>query len=156
MISGYNILEIMQNFLQKLKLIKKIPRSIVVNVQFNKMIKLDINCVNNIELFYKGKKILIVPIGECCSISYIIQFKKYPFSNLKGKIIKGIYKINDDKLLSKNFKYTRMLKSSDPDWNVRKCHIYKIEIENGNDMYFGLVNNSNGYYDGWIEIYKCK
>jgi hypothetical protein len=145
-----------EKIINNLKLVKRFPKNIVTKVKFNKMKRLDWKCINDIDISYDKKKTLrVVPIGDCCSISYIIQFTKYPFKNLKGKIIKGISEINDEKLLTKNFKYIRLLKSiNNPNWDVVKCYIYKIEIENGKDMYFGLVNNSNGFYDGWIEVYK--
>ena len=49
--------------------------------------------------FENDKKIKIIPIGDCCSISYITKKKGYPFSKLVGKKIKSLKEIKLHPLL---------------------------------------------------------
>ena len=106
--------------------------------------------------FENGKKIKIIPVGDCCSISYITKIKGFPFSKLVGKKIKSLKEINLPLTLLKNKKNTNSLFTpitfSDMNHEVNKYHLYEIKFTDNGLFNFGLINASNGYYDGWIEI----
>ena len=92
-------------------------------------------------------------MADCCSTSILFIFDKYPLQNLIGNQIVSLTEIKN--IYNKLFKQKRFI----DDYNVNnfeKYHIYQIKLYNKKLFYFGLVNFSNGYYDGFISIYKKK
>jgi hypothetical protein len=78
-------------------------------------------------------------IGECCSHSVFIEYKDYRFNNLIGKIIKNIKTINIPGDHKEDFYISP--------------HLYEMHFQNTEETFkFMLINYSNGYYDGWMNI----
>lgn len=103
-----------------------------------------------IKIFFEnGKKIRIIPKGDCCSISYIIKFTEFSFSKLIGKKIKSLKEIKNKKKINILYENIKPIQFSE---NINKFHLYEIKFTDNVSFYFGLINSSNGYYDGWIEI----
>ena len=40
--------------------------------------------------------------------------------------------------------------------NMFKLVTYKMVCDKGADLYFGLINVSNGWYDGFVSLYREK
>jgi hypothetical protein len=88
-------------------------------------------------------KITIKALAACCSYSILEEYKDYKFNNLVGKIIRNIKEIDLKDEYNEN----------DEDGNVCSPHIYEIKFKNSNKkFYFMLMNYSNGYYDGCIDM----
>lgn len=102
--------------------------------------------------FENGKKIRIIPEGDCCSISYIIKFTGFPFSKLVGKKIKSLKEIKNKKKINSLYKNVKPITFSDINHEVNTYHLYEIKFTDNVLFNFGLINASNGYYDGWISI----
>ena len=84
-------------------------------------------------------------IGDCCSYSVFKEYKDNNFTNLIGKIIKNIKIIDipEDYDLEINY---------DDDTYISP-HLYEMHFQNTEETFkFMLINYSNGYYDGWIDI----
>ena len=88
-------------------------------------------------------KIHLIAEGECCSFSYFKEENK-PFEYLKNKTI-------IDFVEDKNFCY-----KSKTDYGCfnycKKKHKYIFKLKDNEDFIFYLYNESNGYYDGYLEI----
>jgi len=90
-------------------------------------------------------------VGDCCSTSHFFKYEDYDYNSLVGKKIIGFKEIDipDD--------YD--LKKLDID-NDEDCfdfaaipHLYEMSFKDTEETFkFMLVNFSNGYYDGWIEV----
>ena len=78
----------------------------------------------------------MVAFSECCSRSYFREKPGYKFGSLIGK-----------KILSLHFD-GRSRTERDDDSSIS----YKFKLENDEDFKFFLINRSNGWYSGWIEI----
>lgn len=102
--------------------------------------------------FENKKKIKINPYGDCCSISYIINFKEFPFSKIIGKEIKTLKEVKNKKKIDNLYKNAKLIDYSNTNDNFNKYHLYEIKFTDKTSFNFGLVNASNGYYDGWIEV----
>jgi len=92
-------------------------------------------------------KFKIEAFGDCCSISIIKKYKNYDFQNLKNKIIESIeeIKVPNDDIFSDD--------DEDIDDTYLSYHLYQIKFKDDNeDFKFIMINYSNGYYDGWIDI----
>jgi hypothetical protein len=107
-----------------------------------------------IEVFFEnGKKIRIIPEGDCCSISYITKFTGLPFSKLVGKKIKSLKEIKNKKKINSLYKNVKPITFSDiHNKEVNTYHLYEIKFTDNKLFNFGLINASNGFYDGWISI----
>jgi hypothetical protein len=103
-------------------------------------------------LFNDNIKIKIIPEGECCSISYIVKFKEFQFSKLVNKKIKSLTEITNNSKINKFFENVVPIDLDE----TNTYHLYEITYNNDDLFYFGLINSSNGYYDGWISIYEIK
>lgn len=91
--------------------------------------------------FTEGKDLGIVAVGECCSYSYFSEVEGYPFTSLIGKKIIDIDESHSETPLTYYDRTDRELK-------ITKI---QLTLENNEDFFFELVNESNGYYSGWIE-----
>ncbi len=106
--------------------------------------------------FDNDKSVQIVAIGDCCSISYIVKLKGMPFSKLNNKVIKSIKEIKNKQKIKNAFVDIKPYHfANDPlhDHIINSFHLYEIKLDNGDQFYFGMINASSGYYDGWLEIY---
>ncbi len=104
--------------------------------------------------FNNDKSIRIVAQSDW-GISYIVKLKGMPFSKLTNKVIKSIKEIKNKQKIENAFIGIKHVDfTNDPDHEYSKFHLYEIKLEDEDDTFnFGLINASNGYYDGWIEIY---
>ena len=99
--------------------------------------------IKSIKLIYEKFTIDLMPVGECCSTSWIEEKDK--FTNLINKKIKSIIE---------NVGVVPDLPFSDIDSHDTN-HLYNIRFKNSDDVFeFYLRNSSNGYYDGWLDIYQ--
>ena len=110
-----------------------------------------------VEIFFQnGKKIKFIPEGDCCSISCIINFRGFPFSKLIGKKIKSLKEIENEQLIDISFKNINPINhfnnDDENDDDFYRFHLYEITFTDNVLFKFGLINASNGYYDGWISI----
>lgn len=97
----------------------------------------------------------ITAVGDCCSNSVIKEYKNYKFNNFIGigKIIEKIEEINIDDD-DDDFKDDQ--DDLEQGYFVSP-HLYKMSFKDCDDVFlFKLINYSNGYYDGWIEITEEK
>ena len=141
------------NYLTSFSEIKsKVKKVVYKKIKFDKKGKVKHNGEISI-LFENKEKIKIIPEADCCSISYLVEFKEYPFTSLVNKQIKSLKETKNKQLIKKLYKNSKTIDFSDND--VNKYHLYKIKLNN-KLFYFGLINSSNGYYDGWISIYHTK
>ena len=101
-----------------------------------------------LQLKYSDKFIIIKAMMDCCSQSYLVQFSEFPFKNIKNKIITKLLLISNEEL-KKIFSNIKLLKLQDHN----QLYLYQIKFKSKDEFYFGLVNSSNGYYDGYIELY---
>lgn len=116
----------------------------------------DININDNgdtiiINLIDAPVKYKLEAAGDCCSYSNFEEYKDYDFSQLSGKIIKGIKEIQYPDDDDPNDYDPR---DDDYDDNyINKYHLYEIRFKNSHESFkFQMVNHSNGYYDGWMNI----
>jgi len=80
-------------------------------------------------------------VGECCSYSYFKQVAGYDFQDLIGRKIV--------KFTSEGpFRSEKRNNYGD----IRRFKGYKFLLDNDSDFKFFLINDSNGWYTGWIEI----
>jgi hypothetical protein len=94
----------------------------------------------NIVLEFDDQKTLsMVAFSECCSRSFFQEKPGYKFSSLIG-----------EKILS--LELDGKIYSNREEEQVVKYKSYKFKLANGEDFKFFLVNKSNGWYTGWIEI----
>lgn len=101
---------------------------------------------NNIILQTSIYKINITPVGDCCSYSWIENYQDSDFNFLNGKIISKIKEIN----YPNDYKY--IIDNIDDDECITP-HLYEITFKNTDDTFrFQLINCSNGYYDGYLDI----
>lgn len=78
-----------------------------------------------IKIFFEnGKKIIIIPEGDCCSISYITKFTEFPFSNLVGKKIKSLKEIKNKNKINSLYKNFKSINFSDAKNGVDTYHLY--------------------------------
>jgi hypothetical protein len=89
--------------------------------------------------FSKTEYIKLLAQAECCSTSYF----EYNVTELEKS------------LASKSITSIDFEKSNDES-SEEKRHVIRIALSDGNDYKFGLINRSNGYYDGWLEIELSK
>ena len=97
---------------------------------------------NIIFTFSDGKKLVMKAISECCSRSFFKEETGYEFSSLIGE---KILSFKGD--LSISFSERNAIEET-----VRRFKGHKFILESGKDFKFFLVNDSNGWYTGWIEI----
>jgi len=119
----------------------------IININFND----DYNQNDNIEIITIKTNLKIytlTAVGDCCSYSIFKEYKNYSFKNLIGKIIKSFTEIEIDD------NYNDIYDNENDNYdNILKIHLYKITFKNTDDIFlFTLINYSNGYYDGWIDI----
>lgn len=80
-------------------------------------------------------------VGECCSYSYFKQVAGYDFQDLVGRrIVK--FTVDGPFRSEKRNNYGE----------IRRFKGYKFILDNDSDFKFFLINDSNGWYTGWIEI----
>ncbi len=94
----------------------------------------------------RNKKFQIDAIGDCCSCSVIIQWEDYRFEKMIGKTIKSI-----DEIEVPNY-FDVEIDDEDMDDLVAIPHLYEFTFTDDTTFKFLLVNYSNGYYDGWINL----
>ena len=139
--SVYNLL-----YLDSFKQLKSKVKNVIYDVKKQKI---------TIE-FENNKKIYIVAYADCCSESSFFIFNQFQLDKLIGNKILSFSEIDDKSIIKKCF--VKMKKKI----NIHRFykeyylyHVYNIKLDNGN-FYIGLVNLSNGFYDGWIEIFISK
>ena len=93
-----------------------------------------------------NKKFLMDAIGDCCSCSVIIQWEDYKFEKMIGKTIKSI-----DEIEVPNY-FDVEIDDEDVDDLFAIPHLYEFTFTDDTTFKFLLVNYSNGYYDGWINL----
>lgn len=111
---------------------------------------------------YNSKKINIEPKGECPSISYLVEFKDYPFSKIINKKMISLVEITSKHIVRKYFRniepinFTYILNerytTQNTDNIFNKYHLYRIKLSNNYSFYFGLINSSDGTKDGDLKI----
>jgi hypothetical protein len=116
-------------------------KNIVKSTKYCKKIKI---------FFENNKKITIVANADCCSMSYFHEFNEFQFSLLVGKKIKSLKETKNKKIINSLYKNSKIHIFRDN--NVNTYHLYEIKFTNNKIFYFGLINASNGFYDGWISI----
>ncbi len=94
-----------------------------------------------IEFFDTNCGIILLAIGDCCSSSTFSFNNETFMSSLLNKSINRII-IGEE-----------IGNYEDDDREVIKISPVTITTDNGN-VNFELINSSNGYYSGWIEIKK--
>ena len=97
---------------------------------------------NIIFSFSDGQKLIMKALSECCSYSFFQEEKGYNFSSLVGEKIVSFQSYPNISSSIKNI----------VEETVRRFQGYKFKLESGKDFKFFLVNDSNGWYTGWIEI----
>lgn len=88
-------------------------------------------------------KIKLTAFGECCSCSSFKQYNDFDFNKLNGKIIKKVQEIDtpDDYIIQDN------------DGDTESPHLFEMTFKNSDEKFkFLMINYSNGYYDGWMNI----
>lgn len=120
-----------------------------------KYIKHAIAHKSEVNIFFENDKIIkIVPEADCCSISYIVEFPEFPFSKLIGKKIKSVKEIkNKMKIYNAYIDIEPLVFDDDNYDDFNSYHLYEIKFDNDDTFEFGLINLSNGYYDGWLSIF---
>jgi hypothetical protein len=90
----------------------------------------------------------LIPIGDCCSVSILEKYEDYDFQKLIDKTITSIKCIE----FPDDYKFTE-------EKNIigfNDCvshHLYEIRFKDSDETFkFMLINYSNGYYDGWLEL----
>lgn len=136
----------------KQKLVETFPSEIVKKVTFKPYSKMTTFGESNelLQLEYSDKLIIIKAMMDCCSQSYLVQFSEFPFKNIKNKIITKLLLINNEELKKKYFSNIKLLKLQEHN----QLYLYQIKFKSKDEFYIGLVNSSNGYYDGYIELYE--
>lgn len=95
-------------------------------------------------------KFNLIAVGDCCSTSYMRKYKDYDFNSIIGKTIIKIDQINfpDDYIFYETDDYSEKRFN-----NVISHHLYEISFKETEETFkMLLLNYSNGYYDGWLEI----
>ena len=114
--------------------------------QYNQPIK-SIDFFNNdtkiIIGYESGENVELVAIGECCSHSYFYNVES--FKECVGKSIKSI----DQDIDQDTTDLENELKCGE---TCIKIHLYKITFDNAETYDLIFVNESNGYYNGWMEV----
>lgn len=82
-------------------------------------------------------KLVVEALGDCCSYSYFENTEQ--LSDLIGQPLTSIEYDRD---------FTQVNESKDRYNDVSKVHLVKI-----NDIQFQMINESNGWYDGSIDVY---
>ena len=91
-----------------------------------------------------GARFKIQAFGDCCSVSVISEWENFKFSEIIGKTIESLSQIK----IPDNFEV-------EPDDDFDDCatpHLYEFLFTDGTTFKFLMINYSNGYYDGWINI----
>ena len=140
-----------------MNILEKYPEEKVEKVVYKKITQRNVDdgvYDNFVELHYPSNMVAIFPEGDCCSFSYLVEITKYPFKNLKNKKITDIYKVTDKKLIDELYKYKRFLDLRDSKYNTGEdqSYLYKVDLSSRENFYFGLINSSNGWYEGWIDV----
>lgn len=122
---------------------------IVKNINFSDK-KINIECVDN----KFNNKLIILTAQADCSYSYFVIHPTMDNNEIE-KIIKHVQNktlvsvirdINETKELSDYFDTKNIT------GDHIKLHYNKLEFLDGTELNFLLVNDSNGYYDGWTEM----
>lgn len=125
----------------------------IKSVQFISSINKNNNITNEIlEIKLSKKTIKLIAMSEC--ICAVTKFKFYDdIKNMKKKIISHIEKCSE---IIKYEKDDGNIVSIPYNKNENKRTIttnYNINFKNSNYKFrFDLINESNGYYSGWLDI----
>lgn len=101
------------------------------------------DCAMVIDLKTDGNKdFRLIAVGDCCSTSVFREYEEHKFEEIVGKVIKSITEIdfNDDDFEEDEFGL------------YLTPHLLEITFTDDSKFKFMLVNYSNGYYDGWLEL----
>jgi hypothetical protein len=90
--------------------------------------------------FENGDHLIMNAFSECCSRSFFKEHSDYKFSSLVGQ-----------KIISLNQCFPNKTETHEHG-DVTQTKNYKFKLENDSTFIFSLINVSNGWYTGWIEI----
>jgi len=91
-------------------------------------------------------------LGDCCSTSRFFKYENYDYNSLIGKKIKGFKEIELSDESFNNISKTYDLEEESYDY-CYSPHLYEMSFKDTDETFkFILINFSNGYYDGWIEV----
>lgn len=91
-----------------------------------------------------GARFKIEAFGDCCSVSVISELENFKFSETIGKTIESLHQIR----VPDNFQ----VETDDDFDDCATPHLYEFLFTDGSTFKFLMVNYSNGYYDGWIDM----
>lgn len=120
----------------------------------NTITKVDLTKEEIVITFESDKKKIIKSHAECCSKSY---FKEFDTSRLIGKKIFDIIKKKKPVSIFEETIFEKFLDEFDEEQEITKeitLKTYQLTFLLNDDEYLlvYLVNESNGYYDGYITI----
>lgn len=102
---------------------------------------------DNFTIKVNNEEFIFYAIGDCCSMSRFKVYKDKPFSTLIGKTLEKLEEVE----FPDDYEYKT---DSDDDICVLS-HLYQFSFKDNSEPFqFLLINYSNGYYDGWIQIEK--
>lgn len=90
-------------------------------------------------------------VGDCCSVSNFFKYEDYDYNSLIGKKIIGFKEIE----IPDDYDFKK-LDIEDDDYIADSAvspHLYEMRFKDTEETFkFILVNFSNGYYEGWVEV----
>ena len=92
-------------------------------------------------------------VGDCCSTSHFFKYEDYDYNSLVGKKIIGFKEI----AIPDDYDLKKLDIDNDEDCFdfAANPHLYEMRFKDTEETFkFILVNFSNGYYDGWIDVYE--
>jgi len=92
-----------------------------------------------------NKDFRLIAVGDCCSTSVFREYEEHKFEEIVGKVIKSITNIDFNDDFHDNFEEDEFGLYLTP-------HLLEITFSDDSKFKFMLVNYSNGYYDGWLEL----
>jgi hypothetical protein len=88
-------------------------------------------------------------VGDCCSVSNFFKYEDYDYNSLIGKKIIGFKEID----IPDDYDLKKLNIDEDEDDSTVSPHLYEMSFKDTEDTFkFILVNFSNGYYEGWVEV----
>lgn len=92
------------------------------------------------------KDFRLIAVGDCCSTSVFREYEEHKFEEIVGKVIKKIDQMID---FPEEFEFDE----NEDDYGLYLTpHLIEITFTDDTKFKFMLVNYSNGYYDGWLEL----
>ena len=137
----------------EIKSINKYTLEEEYDIKFNKKTRYTL-----LSFILKNKYTLnILPEGDCCSFSFFVELPYYRFEKLSGETIVNVKEIKNKSIIKKDIgKQLYKYNEQDIDGDFYRIHLYYIYLKSKKIFKLGMINASNGYYDGWIELYLNK